>query len=314
MVKLSIIIPVYNVERYVGRCLNSLLQSDFTDYEIILIDDQSTDGSLTEANKYLPVFTGKLIIFQNRKNLGLSGTRNEGIRRAQGKYIYFLDADDWVEHDIFSKTIPKMEDENLDLLFFDFYLAKNEANYQKEYWYTKRPRGEISSTDFFAGIFARKFGNYSWCRITRKKLFNDNSVLYPANTRLFEDLAVTYRLVQNASKVALIPDVLYYYFNDNSGSLTKSFSYTGYKDSLKNFRGFENLIKNEYPQLRRGFLNYKFEILCTQYVESKVQDEHKIRHDIVHRFFLFSLLLSVKNKGKYLLLVLNILRFMRKIL
>tara|TARA_R110002124_G_scaffold68695_2_gene185535 strand:- start:20728 stop:21645 length:918 start_codon:yes stop_codon:yes gene_type:complete len=118
MIKVSVIVPVYNVEAYLKECLDSLLNQDCDDYEVILINDGSTDSSLEIANEYKSIFKEKLIII-SQDNSGLSSARNNGIENAKGEYIYFLDSDDYINNDMLSLCINCFELYNVDIVFFD---------------------------------------------------------------------------------------------------------------------------------------------------------------------------------------------------
>ena len=114
---ISIIIPVYNVENYLHVCLNSVLKQTYQDFEIICIDDASTDSSL-EILKYFEKKDSRIKVLKNDSNKGQGYSRNRGLELAQGKYISFLDGDDWLSPDAFEILIQKAEQDNLDLLMF----------------------------------------------------------------------------------------------------------------------------------------------------------------------------------------------------
>lgn len=120
MLSLSIIVPVYNVEPYLRKCVDSLLMQDLPkdDYEIILVDDGSTDNSGRIVDEYAAAHSNIHVIHQS--NAGLSEARNTGIKAAQGKYLMFVDSDDYIEHDILKSLIIKMQQDNLDVLRFNY--------------------------------------------------------------------------------------------------------------------------------------------------------------------------------------------------
>ena len=117
--RFSIIVPVYNVEKYLSICLESILGQDYTDYEIIAVNDGSTDGSLEILNKYKQK-TKRLVVLSQR-NRGLGGARNTGIRNAQGEYLIFLDSDDYIDKSMLKETERVLSQYNLDILAFDGY-------------------------------------------------------------------------------------------------------------------------------------------------------------------------------------------------
>lgn len=117
MPKISVIIPVYNVEKYLRECLDSVLVQTFEDFEIICINDASTDGSLKILEEYERC-DSRIKIINNEKNIGLGLSRNKGIETACGKYIHFLDSDDWMEPNTYSKLYEILENNDLDFLKF----------------------------------------------------------------------------------------------------------------------------------------------------------------------------------------------------
>ena len=121
-VKVSVIVPVYNVEKYLKDCLNSVINQTLEDIEIICVNDGSTDNSLAILEDYAKKDSRIKII--NQKNKGLSGARNTGMKHVQGEYILFLDSDDWLKEDALSELYWSHLDDNLDMLFFqtvDYY-------------------------------------------------------------------------------------------------------------------------------------------------------------------------------------------------
>ena len=124
--KLSIIIPIYNVEQYLRKCIDSVLNQDYSDYEIILVDDGSTDGSGAICDEYAsPSFVNSLtrsvvIKVIHQKNGGLSTARNAGIKAARGTYLCFVDSDDYWEPNVLGGLMEQIERDKLDVLRFDY--------------------------------------------------------------------------------------------------------------------------------------------------------------------------------------------------
>lgn len=104
---ISIIIPIFNVEPFIGQCINSIITQDYVDLEVLLIDDKGSDNSLHVAQQIINEYTGPIVfkVFAHDKNRGLSAARNTGINHAQGEWLFFLDSDDWIEPDCFGKLI-----------------------------------------------------------------------------------------------------------------------------------------------------------------------------------------------------------------
>ena len=136
MKKLSIIVPVYNVAAYLRKCVDSLLNQSLStsDYEIILVDDGSSDGSGSIADEYASRFNNVRVLHQ--ENRGLSGARNAGILHAEGNYVQFVDSDDYLEPDVLPKLIQRMDDDDLDVLRFNYRNVNEngeEVNPNKQY-------------------------------------------------------------------------------------------------------------------------------------------------------------------------------------
>ncbi|MBR6126526.1 glycosyltransferase family 2 protein, partial [bacterium] len=122
MAKVSIIIPVYNVEEYLEQCLESVKNQTYTDLEVLCINDGSTDNSLEILNRYAHE-DSRFMVF-SQENLGVSAARNKGIDLSTGEYILFLDPDDWWSEDIVEKAVNKIEAENSEVVIFCSYYYK----------------------------------------------------------------------------------------------------------------------------------------------------------------------------------------------
>ena len=119
MAKLSIIVPIYNAEKGIRRCIESILQQDYEDFEAILLDDGSQDGSAKILDEY--ALKDKRIHVVHKKNSGVSDTRNQGMRIAKGEYIQFMDADDWLAENAMKVLVNAIEESEADLVVVDFY-------------------------------------------------------------------------------------------------------------------------------------------------------------------------------------------------
>ena len=119
MPRLSIIVPVYQAKEYLEKCINSILEQSFVDFELILVDDGSDDGCERICNDYAKKDERVKIIRQ--ENQGVSSARNTGLDYATGKYIAFVDADDWVEKDLFEESINAIEKSKADILYHGFW-------------------------------------------------------------------------------------------------------------------------------------------------------------------------------------------------
>lgn len=218
--KLSVIVPVYNVSKYLSKCLDSILNQDIErdDYEIIVVNDGSTDNSGEIAQEYADIHFNIQLI--NQENQGLSGARNTGIMAARGEYIQFVDSDDYLEPNVLSSLIERIQSDQLDVLRFN-YQNVNE-NYEifepnKE----SRPYMDYSETICNGAEFLNErlgYACYAWQFLLRTDLVKD--CLFKEHI-LFEDTQWTPRMLRKAQRVSSTSEIIYYYLSRN-GSITKA--------------------------------------------------------------------------------------------
>lgn len=218
---ISVVVPVYNVEKYLEKCLQSLIEQCYSDMEIVVVDDKSTDRSLCIAKKYEKYNNVKVI--SKEKNTGLSDSRNVGIRESRGQYIMFLDSDDYVEDGCIFKIqeIVKKENEP-DIVYFGYseeYESTNEKYIkygyvsQKDKIYTGEEFAiaELKQRNLYA---AACFGIYNREFIVRNNLYFESGLLH-------EDELWTPQVILRANKVYTSDYVFYHYLRRN-GSITRS--------------------------------------------------------------------------------------------
>lgn len=223
--KLSIIVPVYNVKDYLAKCLDSLVNQDLPqeDYEIIVVNDGSTDNSGEIAEEYSKKYSNILLI--NQENQGLSGARNTGIANARGEYIQFVDSDDYLEPNVFGRLLKQIETDKLDVLRFKYQNVRINVNGEYEVFQPYKQSNFLFddySLEPTIGIdfLNKRFGTacYAVMFLIRRKLLEDckfKSGIY------FEDTEWTPRMLIKASKIASTDTIVYNYLM-REGSITKA--------------------------------------------------------------------------------------------
>lgn len=219
MPKLSVVVPVYNTAEYIPHCIDSILSQTMSDFELILVNDGSTDSSAEVVDAYKE--KDPRIIAIHKENGGLSDARNTGMRIAQGTYIQFIDGDDYIEPTMFEKCIQKLEETQADIVMFDIYqyymstgekeIIKNPFSSQQTYSLEDTPT-LLTNTK-----------NCAWNKMYRLSLFQDNGIEYPYGY-YYEDLGTTYRLIARAKKIAFLNEPLYDYLQDRPGNITQQFN------------------------------------------------------------------------------------------
>lgn len=200
--KVSVIVPIYNVEAYLPRCLDSLRRQTLSDIEIILVDDGSPDGCGAIADRYAREDGRFRVIHQ--ANAGLAAARNRGIEMACAPYLMFVDSDDWVEPDFCRIPFEAAEEHGADMVMFrnwrDGFGRKNGEC-------VSLPEGSISKEDAM-GLLYHGLGEAAWNKLYRSKLFD--AVRYPEGY-VHEDIGTTYQLVHSAEKIWTSNAALYHY-------------------------------------------------------------------------------------------------------
>ena len=216
--KLSIIVPVYKIRRYLQRCIESILQQTYTDYELILVDDGSTDGCATLCDRFAQECDKVKVI--HKKNGGLSSARNAGIAVAKGEYITFIDGDDTIASGTYYYNMRILQS-NPDIDILEFPVTKNYGSPNSEILSFKPEK--ISGNKIFPDWIRRKGYEhcFSWNKIYRADLFN--FIRFPEG-EVFEDTYITPMLYESAYNV-YYSDCGFYYYYKNEGSITSCYSF-----------------------------------------------------------------------------------------
>ncbi len=219
-IKISVIIPVYNTEKFLERCLNSVIKQTLKEIEIIIVNDGSTDKSL-EIIKKIEQTDGRIILI-NKENEGLTKTRNRGLEIASGKYIYNLDSDDYLEErTMFEELYNKCEKDNLDMVVFDYY---NDFGNKKEYIKNIEVLDDvlINKEDYIKALIKNKCGISIWGKLVKKDIFIENNIKFPENIFMGEDLLTSLKLVFFSKKIGKLNKAFYNYVqHENQGTKIK---------------------------------------------------------------------------------------------
>lgn len=199
---ISIIIPVYNVELYITRCLNSIKKQSFLEYEAILVDDGSTDNSFEIAKKFAQEDERFKVVRQ--ENNGQGSARNHGIDIAKGEYFAFVDSDDWLHEDYLLKLYDCIKESNADIAICNV----------ERVWETGRRKnnnGLLRKAEIITDTvhYLPKASMSVWDKLFKKKLFE--GLRFPEKIK-YEDFALMPQILIRAEKIVVIEDVLYYYF------------------------------------------------------------------------------------------------------
>ena len=220
---ISVVVPVYKVEKYLKRCIESIIKQTYKNIEIILVDDGSPDNCGKICDEYAS--KDKRIKVIHKKNGGLSSARNEGLKIANGEYISFIDSDDYISNVFIEKLYSICKEQKCEIALCEYERVydkiehncieenKNE-NSIIEIYNNKEILKKIYSKDYLITIVA-------WNKLYNKKLFKN--IVFPEG-RLHEDEATTYKILYNTKKVAILREKLYYYFYDINSIMNKKYN------------------------------------------------------------------------------------------
>ena len=287
MSKISIIVPVFKVEKYLNRCLDSIIAQTFTDWECILIDDGSPDNSGKICDEYAKKDERFVVIHQ--ENAGVSVARNAGLDIAKGEYITFVDSDDWVENSFLEEQYNDIISGDYDICICGFVGNKKKRDQILNCFEARSRLFDEEGT-----------GGYSVLRLIKKEIINN--VRYNTSISYLEDTDFFYRLYNNCTKILWTDKPLYNYF-DNENSVTREKGITPQKVSMLNT--IDKLYNNEKNRkLRRKIFDHTLRLrisLCINavkrnfYYDAEFEKQKKI---ILKNFFyvLFSMNFRLKTK------------------
>lgn len=222
----SFIVPVYNVERFLPRCLDSICRQACTEYEVLLIDDGSTDGSGQICDDYASRYEQFKVVHQ--ENAGLSHSRNVGLSLASGKYIVFLDSDDYIEKELLTKVYEQMEVQEYDICSYAARRVDEENNFLYEIRFedmVKALQFDAESRDlfFWQSFLQYKVGWEVCFHVFRRDIIETNQIRFDSTIKMAEDIPFTFEYLLYVERWIKLPDVLYDYTLRN-GSITKVYN------------------------------------------------------------------------------------------
>jgi glycosyltransferase involved in cell wall biosynthesis len=213
----SVIVPVYNVEKYLSRCIDSILSQTYKNLEIILVDDGSTDNSPMICDDYKNKDSRIRVV--HKKNEGVSVARNTGLDLANGTYISFVDSDDWIEPNLYERVITCINEKKADIVKYHYVVEENgvSKNTGCNYNYT----GFVDKKELISILLAAKIQGECWSYVFKKELLS-KSLRFENNIIYGEDILFTVELFLIANSIYFVEDSFYHYFQSNDGSVTKN--------------------------------------------------------------------------------------------
>lgn len=244
MIKYSFIVPVYNTEKFLKKCLDSLVNQTYKDFEIIVVNDGSTDKSSSIISKYQKKY--KNIIVIDKENEGLSMARNRGVQKSSGKYIIFVDSDDYVSNKLLEEVDKKIDDSDI----LRFQIATEDEEYTKINEYHEEGFESMCGYDAFKYLSSYHFVEPAWCYVIRKNYYIENKFSFKKDV-YHEDFGLIPHVIYKARKVKSIDFIGYYYIQRNGSIMNNN----DYKKTVK--KAFDMLEQYKTMRLFAKNINRK---------------------------------------------------------
>lgn len=263
--KVSVIIPVYNVEKYLEKCLQSVINQTYENLEIILIDDCSKDGSLEICKNYLQK-DKRIILISQQKNSGQVDSYIKGLEIASGESIVFIDSDDWVDLSMIQKLVEKMESDKADIVVCGCQkVYENKIIYEPQVFdiyknnYLQEEVISFSGGNFNTNNFIYDFAKFYRCnKLIKKEILLLNLKYVNREIRVFEDNCLVLPSLLDAKKISCVKEYLYFY-RQRIGSTMNKFDSEVIETNRKVIKKIDEIYKD-----RKIIHNINFDILiCT---------------------------------------------------
>jgi glycosyltransferase involved in cell wall biosynthesis len=313
-VLLTVVIPVYNVEKYLKRCIESILIQEWKNYDILLVDDGSTDSSPQICDDYAKVYDFISVI--HKKNGGLSEARNTGISHAKGDYVYFPDSDDWLEPQTFKELADVLESQEFDIVSFNREFVKGEEDtIVSDPLVTQVYEGKDAFVQMLKHSYITGFAND---KIYKKSLFIDNNISFPKG-KYYEDLGTNYKLFLSAENVFATNQKYYHYLIDNPDSITQSWNEQKFSDMFEFYKDIfysdfvrSRLNQEELQTSQLYYVNGLIHILASLY-KSKLDKKYiditnQVKQELLKHGVSLYQMKEQPNKLKYIFFRFKVLK------
>lgn len=265
--KITIIIPIYKAEKFIERCVKSLLNQDFESIEYIFINDATPDDSFKILKKLVDQCNrkGDIKLLENEYNLGVAKTRKKGMLEASGEYVIQIDADDWIEPNMISALYNKAKQDNADIAVCDYYISfiTGKETYRKEEY---KPNIDFNIKNIMLGKVHPAF----WNTLIKRNLYVRKNIFPEGKINMGEDYEMMLKLFLSTEKVTYIPKALLHYTQYNENSITKTMNREYINDTIQCIKIFEEILKptsDKYIQQFRTMIVFwkKMFVLDKQY-------------------------------------------------
>lgn len=239
MTKVSVIIPIYKVERFVGRCARSLMEQTLREVEYIFVNDATPDGSMAVLNSVIACYPDKrsyIKIVNHTENRGLPAARNTGLSMATGEYVFHCDSDDFVDPHMLESLYDEAHRTDADIVWCDWFLTFENAER-----YMKQPSCDTPMEALKAMLGGDMKYNV-WNKLVKRSLYVENDILFPAGYGMGEDMTMML-LFAHAQRVTYLPKAFYHYVKINANAFSQTYSDRHLEELRHNVQNTESRLK-----------------------------------------------------------------------
>lgn len=250
--KVSVIVPIYKVERFIEHSVRSLMDQTLHEVEYIFVNDASVDESIPILKKVISEYTNRVrqsVFLEHKVNKGLPAARNTGLQVATGKYVFHCDSDDFVEPDMLEKLYQRAEEIDADIVWCDWFLS-----FEKNERYMKQP-DYSSASEALKGMLAGTMKYNVWNKLVKRSLYTENHIQFPEGHGMGEDMTMI-RLFACAKKVAYVPQAFYHYVKLNTQAFTNTFSERHLEDIRYNVDETIGFLRERFGKGLDDYLSY----------------------------------------------------------
>lgn len=259
----SVVVPIYGVERFLDKCVKSIVNQTYTNLQILLVDDGSRDRCGEMCDQWAQ--KDNRIIALHKVNGGLSDARNYGIDRAKGEYIYCVDSDDWIDEKLVERCVQKSQQTKADIVLFEYYKANEDGTIIELSHDAQKFPTEATYTgdDVLRFLWDDKIQNFAWAIFARRSIYG-SGIRYPKNC-LMEDMGTAYRIFAESKIAYLLKEPLYYYRIRSNSILSKKGS-RFCVDAVKHIRNVDNFACSNKRSLLNNELNWSIRYLSSSLI------------------------------------------------
>lgn len=277
--KVSVIVPVYNVEQYLRKCLDSLVNQTLKDIEIIVVNDGSPDNSQEIIDEYVKKYPKKVKSYI-QENGGQGSARNFALKKAKGKYIGYVDSDDYVSLDMYEKMYNQIEQEKSDIVICNNYIVNG------DHIVIEKDNTLVYNDDFERACFGKMA---VWNKLYKRELIIKNEIEF-ASKVWYEDLAFTVKTIISANKISFVDEPLYYYIIREGSTMNNN----NVKRNTELFFAFNDLM--DYLKKKRKFKKYYsiVEFLAIEHIYIsgitriiQCEADNKLKKEVINDFLVY---------------------------